>query len=304
MSETTAAMIHQELEKYEIGEIELNALRDDVNPLLELNLTEVHNYNQLAKGLQRVIKTRTGIAAKHKELKAPALKLGKALDAEKNRLTDLVLAIERPLASKKTSFDIEIQQEQQRVVTILNQLKSIPIQILDENLSDLNIQLRKLEAFDLNEANLGNREDDAVTLIAVAHNAITAAIVEAKRKAQEKLEQEQKDEEQAATAKRQQEKQDDLDRREKKLAEKEQAVLTAPEEDSTPTIADNTLTGDKPIASAMVFVAWLSVYLQSDADGLKDYLRYGSDFEAKTELLTPAEWRDNPVKEQPDTTKW
>jgi hypothetical protein len=69
------------------------------------------NYNLIANAVKGVVKWRTGIEKKRKELKRVALDYGKAVDSEAARLTMLVEEVENPAKAKLAAIDNIIEEQ-------------------------------------------------------------------------------------------------------------------------------------------------------------------------------------------------
>jgi len=266
----TSELVQQELEKYEVGEVEINELRKQMEPLLELDITEAPEYNRLATGLRAVVKVRTGIDKRRKELKAPVLEVGRAIEAEGKRLTAKVLEIEGPLARKKAHYDAEIERAARELENRLEALRGLPVAVQGENLSDLRIRKGLVEADELDKDYFGDRYEEAVKLKIAGLSAIQTAIDEAEKAEQERLDFEFQKEEQEAQAKRLREKQAELDRREAEQNQREETlklgeetVGVAAEAPAPETASDNTTFVPEAgrVATNPDFLSWVSQYL-------------------------------------------
>lgn len=72
-------------------------------------------YDAVQKAITKVVKTRTAVDAKRKELKAPFKEMGDAIDAEAKRITALIQSVEEPLKQKKKEIDDFAEAERQRL---------------------------------------------------------------------------------------------------------------------------------------------------------------------------------------------
>lgn len=72
-------------------------------------------YEAVQKAITKVVKTRTAVDAKRKELKAPFKEMGEAIDAEAKRITALIQSVEEPLKQKKKEIDDFAEAERQRL---------------------------------------------------------------------------------------------------------------------------------------------------------------------------------------------
>lgn len=100
--------IGQALKRMPVTDAKIKALTAEYQALKTNGVDDKESYNAVYSALSTVIKVRTSIEASRKILKADALKFGKAVDTEANRLTEMVLPIEDHLYKQRMAVDNEI----------------------------------------------------------------------------------------------------------------------------------------------------------------------------------------------------
>lgn len=78
-------------------------------------INDKQGYDLVQKAITKVVKTRTAVDAKRKELKAPFKEMGEAIDAEAKRITAMIASVEEPLKAKKKEIDDFAEAERQRL---------------------------------------------------------------------------------------------------------------------------------------------------------------------------------------------
>lgn len=105
---TIDEQIGQALKRMPVTDAKIKALEKEYLPLKTHGVDDKESYNAVYAALSTVIKVRTSIEASRKILKADALKFGKAVDTEANRLTEMVLPIEDHLYKQRMAVDNEV----------------------------------------------------------------------------------------------------------------------------------------------------------------------------------------------------
>lgn len=307
MREGVNALVKIGISQIKHTKADIIALAKEMEPLLDLpDEPTSAEYDLLNTGLKRVKKYRTGNENSRKEVQSPILDIGRNINAFVEELKVDILKIEAPLAKKKQAWDDAIEaerrKEEDRILALhekLDLLSAIPVAVQDENLSDLRIRLRNLEANKITEEDYQEFKDDAVKLKIAGVTAIESAITTAEEKEQERLDLEFQKSEQAAAAKRLKEKEDALDRRQKELDEKEEA-LKPPEEKEPEMPAEKPIerrfkhTPDTNLPEACMeeFVDFLYTYLHANSDDLEIYVRITAAFRDTMKMEPPKAWRE------------
>lgn len=97
------------LAKYDLAGSKIDTMREFCASIYIKDAADKVGYKNANMALTKVKKTRTAIEAKRKELKAPILEVGKAIDAEAKRLTLLIEPIESALQAKVNVIDKELE---------------------------------------------------------------------------------------------------------------------------------------------------------------------------------------------------
>lgn len=112
-----------ELKKSTITDDAIAHLQAEYSALAISDINDLQGYNAVKSGAAKVKKIRTAVEAKRKELKEPALRFGKALDAEADRIKNLLTPIEDELNRKKKDYEDAVEAskraEYQRRVQLL-----------------------------------------------------------------------------------------------------------------------------------------------------------------------------------------
>lgn len=108
---TTSAYIAKSIEQYQLPDEAIDDLREKYGALTIKDTSDKEGYKTVKEAISHLTKLRTAIGKKHKELKALPLKIGRAIDGEKNRLTELIKDIEQPLKDLRQNIDDEKERE-------------------------------------------------------------------------------------------------------------------------------------------------------------------------------------------------
>lgn len=100
-----------ELAKVSVTEQALAELRQQYQGLTIMGTADKDGYKAVQTGISNLRKLRTSIEARRKELKAPALEFGRAIDEEAKRITSQLEALELPLKSEKQRIDDAAEAE-------------------------------------------------------------------------------------------------------------------------------------------------------------------------------------------------
>lgn len=95
-----------------------NAIVELQKKYTDLKASDKEGYKTVTKALSEVRTLRTSVEKKRKEYKADSLEYGRKIDAEAERVTNLLLNIENPLKTEKENYDNEqarIKAEQERL---------------------------------------------------------------------------------------------------------------------------------------------------------------------------------------------
>lgn len=104
-----------ELVKVSVTDQALAELNKQYAGLTIMGTGDKDGYKAVQQGLSHVKKIRTSVEARRKELKAPALEFGRAIDAEAKRITEALTPLEAHLRSQKDSIDEAIEAERRAV---------------------------------------------------------------------------------------------------------------------------------------------------------------------------------------------
>lgn len=112
-----------ELKKSTVTDQAIAILEAECEALTVADINDLQGYKAVKEAAKKVKKYRTGVEAKRKELKAPALRFGEALDEEAKRITNLLTPIEQKLLKKQKDHEDAVEAakraEFQRRVTLL-----------------------------------------------------------------------------------------------------------------------------------------------------------------------------------------
>lgn len=104
-----------ELVKVSVTDQALAELRTQYQGLTIMGTGDKDGYKAVQQGLSHVKKIRTSVEARRKELKAPALEFGRAIDEEAKRITAALTPLEWHLRSQKEAIDEAIEAERRAV---------------------------------------------------------------------------------------------------------------------------------------------------------------------------------------------
>lgn len=104
-----------ELAKVSVTDQALAELRTQYQGLTIMGTGDKDGYKAVQQGLSHVKKIRTSVEARRKELKAPALEFGRAIDKEAKRITAALMPLEWHLRSQKEAIDEAIEAERRAV---------------------------------------------------------------------------------------------------------------------------------------------------------------------------------------------
>jgi len=108
-------LVKTELKKFDEVTPKINELSKEFMPLKIESVTDKDGYEKVQKALTFMIKKRTAIEAKRKELKSHAIIYGNAVDAKAEEITLLLSPIEEYLRTQKETIDAEkLKIEQQK----------------------------------------------------------------------------------------------------------------------------------------------------------------------------------------------
>lgn len=107
---TIDEQIGQALKRMPVTDAMIKALGVKYLPLRTKGADDKEGYEAVHSALMAVVKVRTSIEASRKILKADALKFGRAVDGEAERLTNLVLPLEEHLGKERAKVDVELSR--------------------------------------------------------------------------------------------------------------------------------------------------------------------------------------------------
>lgn len=116
-------LVKTELTKFDSVVPAIEELKAELLPLVIKDLEDTEGYKVVSEALRFVVKKRTSIEDKRKELKADSLAYGKAVDARAREITQMLSPIEEHLREQKDKVDAELlrledvkEQEKQRLL--------------------------------------------------------------------------------------------------------------------------------------------------------------------------------------------
>jgi hypothetical protein len=101
-------LVKTELTKFDVVVPKIEELKAQCLPLTINGLDDVDGYKAVSDALKFVVKKRTSIEDKRKELKADSLAYGKAVDARAKEITQMLSPIEEHLREQKEKVDAEL----------------------------------------------------------------------------------------------------------------------------------------------------------------------------------------------------
>jgi hypothetical protein len=101
-------LVKTELTKFDVVVPKIEELKAQCLPLTINGLEDVEGYKAVSDALKFVVKKRTSIEDKRKELKADSLAYGKAVDARAKEITQMLSPIEEHLREQKEKVDAEL----------------------------------------------------------------------------------------------------------------------------------------------------------------------------------------------------
>jgi colicin import membrane protein len=104
-----------ELVKVSVTDQALAELNKQYAGLTIMGTGDKDGYKAVQQGLSHVKKIRTSVEARRKELKAPALEFGRAIDSEAKRITEALTPLEAHLRNQKDTIDEAIEAERRAV---------------------------------------------------------------------------------------------------------------------------------------------------------------------------------------------
>jgi hypothetical protein len=105
---TFEELVKTELTKFDVVVPKIEELKAQCLPLTINGLDDVDGYKAVSDALKFVVKKRTSIEEKRKELKADSLAYGKAVDARAKEITLMLSPIEQHLREQKEQVDAEL----------------------------------------------------------------------------------------------------------------------------------------------------------------------------------------------------
>lgn len=123
-------LVKTELTKFDAVIPKIEELKAQFLPLTIVDLYDTEGYKEVAEALKFIVKRRTSIEEKRKELKADSLAYGKAVDARAREITQMLSPIEEHLREQKENIDnelirIENEKEAEKQLVIQNRHKSL-----------------------------------------------------------------------------------------------------------------------------------------------------------------------------------
>ena len=135
-NETVEDRVEIEIKKFNIADARIAELKEQFKDLEIKDVYDKEGIKAVNEAVKIMRTLRTGVDAKHKELKSFYLNTGRGIDAEKNRIQELIAEVEEPLKAKKEAIEAEIKRikdeeeakEQKRLDDRVEALKEAGIQ--------------------------------------------------------------------------------------------------------------------------------------------------------------------------------
>lgn len=207
--------INSDIKKYSLPDKAIAEMKKRYAGLTVKDLTDKEGIKALKAALSDVTGTRTGIENKRKELKADYLRIGKAIDEEAKRLTELVTEIEEPLKAEKLRIDqLEREEKERKAREEEERLQSRVATIKEAGMS-----------FDGNFYVIANMSMDVVTLKAMKDSDFEFLVAKVKIEA-ERIAKEEEERRQAELARQEEERKqrEELERQQKELEEQQRKM--------------------------------------------------------------------------------
>lgn len=129
---------------------------------------------------QKLVKLRTGLEAKRKEIKEPALRRAQAIDAEAKAITTAIKAIEEPIDAQIKAEEDRIEAEKRaaeakraEIRAKIDGIRRLPIELADATSEEIAAERDALEAFTPLEEVFGDQTDDCKAALAECIAALT-----------------------------------------------------------------------------------------------------------------------------------
>ena len=111
--------VKSEIRKFNLADSSIAELKKRFKGLRIKDRDDKKNIEAVSAGYKEVVKVRTALEKKRKEIKEPFIKIGKDIDAEAKRLTALIMEVETPLEAeygkvKKWETEDAERKEQER----------------------------------------------------------------------------------------------------------------------------------------------------------------------------------------------
>jgi hypothetical protein len=130
-------LVKTELTKFDEVVPKIEELKAQFLPLTIIDINDTDGYKSVSEALKFVVKKRTSIEDKRKELKADSLAYGKAVDARAREITQMLSPIEQHLREQKEKVDDELL----RMESVKQLEKQLVIQNRHKSLLDVGMQL-------------------------------------------------------------------------------------------------------------------------------------------------------------------
>lgn len=230
---TTEMVIAREVKRYNIADAAIEQYKKEFKKLKIKGIDDKEGYKKVKEAWQTVRGKRLEVSAKHKDIKEDYLKIARAIDGEKNRLTELLEPLEDELKGKMDAIDEAKEAEKLRKAKEEEDRLNLRVEKLCELGATMQQGYYRLgDTIAMDIATLRSMTDEQYTSL---HSAASLKAAEIKAD-QEKKDKEKKDEqdrmdkqreEQAATQKRLKDQQDELDRQKKQLEEQQRQAAQA-----------------------------------------------------------------------------
>ena len=129
---STDDIIQNEIRKYSVADAVIAEYKNKFKGLKIKGIEDKQGYKAVKEARSIMMKYRTGVENKRKELKADSLKIGAGIDGEAKRLTSLILEVEEPLKDKLEKIDAEIQAEKDKAEKEAEEKLKVRVKELEE----------------------------------------------------------------------------------------------------------------------------------------------------------------------------
>jgi hypothetical protein len=146
-------MANQNIALLGVTDAAIAALREECE--IVPDATTKAGYDAVKAMVSKITKLRTSVDKRHKELKAPVLEQGRALDGEKKRVITALTEIEGPWKKVKKDIDDEAkrleEERKARITSKIDAIRNLPFSLFSATSEAIGDELEKLNEIDLGD---------------------------------------------------------------------------------------------------------------------------------------------------------